>query len=104
MGISSTIIIDKPVPDVASTIIVETMTPAQSRAARALLEISQTILARKAGLGLSTIVDFEKERRLVSDDAKIAIAAAFESEGIIFIEENGGGEGVRLRKPRRLRK
>jgi DNA-binding XRE family transcriptional regulator len=77
------------------------MTPAQSRAARALLEMNQSVLAQNAGLGLSTIVDFEKERRQVSEDAVLAIEAAFERAGIEFIEENGGGEGVRLRKPRR---
>jgi DNA-binding XRE family transcriptional regulator len=77
------------------------MTPAQSRAARALLEMNQSILAQNAGLGLSTIVDFEKERRQVSEDAVLAMQAAFERAGIEFIEENGGGEGVRLRKPRR---
>jgi DNA-binding XRE family transcriptional regulator len=77
------------------------MTPAQSRAARALLEMNQSILAQNAGLGLSTIVDFEKERRQVSEDAVLAILAAFERAGIEFIEENGSGEGVRLRKPRR---
>jgi DNA-binding XRE family transcriptional regulator len=77
------------------------MTPAQSRAARALLEMNQSILAQNAGLGLSTIVDFEKERRQVSEDAVLAIQAAFERAGIEFIEENGGGEGVRFRKPPR---
>ena len=80
------------------------MTPAQSRAARALLEMNQAALARNAGLGLSTIVDFEKERRQISEDAILAIEAAFERANITFIEENGGGEGVRLRKPRRLSK
>jgi hypothetical protein len=29
-----------------------------------------------------------------------AIRRAFEGAGIEFIEDNGGGEGVRLRKPR----
>jgi len=77
------------------------MTPAQSRAARALLGMNQSVLARNAGLGLSTIVDFEKERRQVSEDAVLAIEAGFELAGIEFIEENGGGEGVRLRKSRR---
>jgi DNA-binding XRE family transcriptional regulator len=77
------------------------MTPAQSRAARALLEMNQADLAQSAGLGLSTVVDFERERRQVSDDAVRAIRAAFDRVGIMFIEENGGGEGVRLKKPRR---
>jgi hypothetical protein len=52
-------------------------------------------------LGLSTIVDFEKDRRQVSVDAVKAIKAALEREGLTLIDENGGGEGVRLQKPRR---
>ena len=75
------------------------MTPAQSRAARALLEMNQSALA-SAGLGLSTIVDFEKERRQVSGEAVEAIQAALERAGVVFIDENGGGEGLRRRKPR----
>jgi DNA-binding XRE family transcriptional regulator len=63
--------------------------------------MNQSVLAKNAGLGLSTIVDFEKERRQVSEDTILAIQAAFERAGIEFIQENGGGEGVRLRKPRR---
>jgi predicted transcriptional regulator len=76
------------------------MTPAQCRAARALLEINQSELARAAGLGLSTIVDFEKGRRQVSQEAIDAIRTAFEEAGIDLIDENGGGEGIRLRKRR----
>jgi hypothetical protein len=63
--------------------------------------MNQSILAQNAGLGLSTIVDFEKERRHVSQDAVLAIRATLEKTGIEFIEENGGGEGVRFRKTRR---
>jgi DNA-binding XRE family transcriptional regulator len=85
-----------------STIYVDIpMTPAQSRAARALVEINQSILAQNAGLGLSTVVDFERERRQVSEDAVLAMKAALERAGVIFIEKNGGGEGVRLRRPSR---
>ena len=85
-----------------STIFVDIpMTAAQSRAARALLEINQSILAQNAGLGLSTVVDFERERRQVSEDAVLAMKAALERAGVIFIEKNGGGEGVRLRRPSR---
>jgi predicted transcriptional regulator len=74
------------------------MTPAQCRAARALLEINQTELANTAKLGLSTVVDFEKQRRLVSHEAQTAIRSALERAGVEFIDENGGGPGVRLRK------
>jgi transcriptional regulator with XRE-family HTH domain len=63
--------------------------------------MNQATLAQNAGLGLSTIVDFEKDRRQVSVDAVKAIRTALEREGIALIEENGGGEGVRLRRPRR---
>jgi transcriptional regulator with XRE-family HTH domain len=74
------------------------MTPAQCRGARALLGMTQPELARKAGLGLSTIVDFEKVRRHVSREAIAAIQAALSRAGVEFIGENGGGLGVRLRK------
>jgi transcriptional regulator with XRE-family HTH domain len=74
------------------------MTPTQCRAARGLLEITQSELATAADLGLSTIVDFEKRRRVVSVEAVDAIRAALERAGIEFIDQNGGGPGVRLRK------
>jgi transcriptional regulator with XRE-family HTH domain len=74
------------------------MRPAQCRAARALLNITQPELAKLAGLGLSTVVDFEKERRQVSLAAIETIQRALRRAGIEFIDENGGGLGVRLRK------
>jgi transcriptional regulator with XRE-family HTH domain len=74
------------------------VTPAQSRAARALLDWSQPQLAESAGLGLSTVVDFERSRRAVPDKTVAAIRAALEAAGVEFIAENGGGPGVRLRK------
>ena len=74
------------------------MTPAQCRAARALLDLTQPALARAASLGLSTVVDFERSRRAVSGEAIGAIRAALESAGVIFVAENGEGPGVRLRK------
>lgn len=63
-----------------------------------MIAISQTKLSQAAGLGLSTVVDFEKERRIVSDTAVAAIREALENAGVEFIAENGGGAGVRLRK------
>jgi transcriptional regulator with XRE-family HTH domain len=74
------------------------MTPAQARAARALLSISQIDVAKAAGLGQSTVIDFERERRTVSAKAVGAIRGALEAAGVEFIPENGGGPGVRLRK------
>ncbi len=83
-----------------STKIVEQISPAQCRAGRALLEITQTQLAASAALGLSTVVDYEKERRQVSPESVEAIRRALVRAGVKFIDENGGGAGVRLRKPR----
>lgn len=74
------------------------MTPAQCRAARTMINLNQPDLAKAAGLGLSTVVDFERERRQVSEKAVVAMQQALEAAGIIFISENGEGPGVRLRK------
>jgi transcriptional regulator with XRE-family HTH domain len=74
------------------------MRPAQCRAARALLNITQPELAKLAGLGLSTVVDFEKGRRQVSLAGVETIQRALRRAGIEFIDENVGGLGVRLRK------
>jgi hypothetical protein len=74
------------------------MTPEQCRAARALVDMTQPNLAEVAGLGLSTVVDFERARRSVSSEAIGSIRRALEAAGVAFISENGGGPGVRLRK------
>ena len=74
------------------------ITPAQCRAARALIEWTQPRLAEAAGFGLSTVVGFENNRREVSNEAIEAFGAALEAAGIIFVAENGDGPGVRLRK------
>jgi predicted transcriptional regulator len=84
-----------------STKLIEELSPAQCRAARALLEITQTQLAASAGLGLSTVVDFEKGRRQVSPESVETIRRALVRADVEFIDENGGGPGVRLRKRQR---
>jgi len=60
--------------------------------------MTQPALADAAGLGLSTVVDFEKARRNVSTEALGRMRAALEAAGVEFIPENGGGAGVRLAK------
>jgi transcriptional regulator with XRE-family HTH domain len=71
------------------------MTPSQCRGARGLLDWSQTDLARAAGVGLSTVYDFEKNRRAVSREKVQAIRIALEIAGVMF---DGGNGGVKLRK------
>ncbi len=73
------------------------MTPQQCKAARAIVGFDQISLAKAAGLGLSTVVDFERSRRVVPEPTVEAIRTALEKAGIEFIDENGGA-GVRLRK------
>ena len=71
------------------------MTPSQCRAARGLLDWSQTKLAKAANVGLSTVYDFEKGRRDVSREKVQAIRIALEIAGVMF---DGGNGGVKLRK------
>ena len=76
-----------------------TITPGQLRAARGLIGWSQTNLAKRAGLSLPTVKRVETDLGIrVSDDARTKLRQALEAAGIEFIDENGGGPGVRLRK------
>lgn len=58
------------------------ITPAQCRAARALLDWSQQDLAKAAHLGLSTIRDFEKGRRVPTHNNMRGIKLALEEGGV----------------------
>jgi transcriptional regulator with XRE-family HTH domain len=86
-----------------STKIVE-MTPEQCKAARAIVGFDQISLAKAAGLGLSTIGDFERSRRVVPEPTVEAIHRALEKAGIEFIPEDDGGPGVRLKLPKPRKK
>ena len=74
---------------------------AQIRAARSLIRWSAEDLAGKASLSVATIrraelTDSETSMTAAND---IAVRRALEAAGVEFIDENGGGAGVRLRKP-----
>lgn len=76
-------------------------TPAQLRAARSMLELSQPELAAQAGVSVSTLKRAEgKIQPPASQAAVVAIREALEAAGVEFIEENGGGAGVRLSSKR----
>jgi transcriptional regulator with XRE-family HTH domain len=81
------------------------LTPAQLRAARALLGMDQRTLAERAGVSLPTIQRMEASDGYVRGvvDTLTKVVAALEREGIELITENavsqGGGRGVRLRDP-----
>ncbi|WP_203074632.1 helix-turn-helix domain-containing protein [Falsiroseomonas ponticola] len=72
----------------------------QIKAARVFLEWEQRDLAERSGLSLPTIQRMEKhgvERSSAANAMKVQ--TALEAAGVEFIAENGGGAGVRLRKP-----
>lgn len=73
-------------------------TAAQLRAARALCGLSQEALAIKTRKTTKTIQRAEKEGNSVGHRTLSEIKLVLESEGVMFIPENGGGAGVRLRK------
>ena len=74
------------------------MTPAQCRAARATVSISQDELAAQSGVAKATIAAFELGQRQPYARTIAAIRDALEAAGVEFIPENGGGAGVRLKK------
>jgi hypothetical protein len=75
-----------------------TILPSQCRADGALTDMSQATLARRAVVPRDAIADFENGSRTLSPGNLAAIRAALEAAGVIFIDENGEGPGVRLRK------
>jgi transcriptional regulator with XRE-family HTH domain len=75
------------------------LTPEQCRAARGLLDWSQGKLAQQAGVGIVTVRQLEAGVHVPRRATVEVIRRAFESAGVGFIDENGGGPGVRLRKP-----
>lgn len=75
------------------------MRPAQLRAARSLIGQSQEAVAAAAGMSIPTLKRLESGKGPnVTDDAKTRLMTALQAAGVIFIEENGGGPGVRLKK------
>lgn len=76
------------------------LTGAQIRAARALLKWSAADLARQSTLGVNTIrrAEAADDETSLTAANRIAMRRALETAGIEFIDENGGGPGVRLRK------
>ena len=73
------------------------MTPEQCKAARGLLRMTQDDLAAKTGLTSVTIRKFENRTGPLRDATINLIKLTLESAGIEFIDENGGGPGVRLK-------
>ena len=76
------------------------LTSAQIRAARALIRWSAEDLAQQTALSVATIRRAELTESETSMTAanNLAVRRALEAAGVEFIEDNGGGPGVRLRR------
>ncbi|HLO76941.1 MAG TPA: helix-turn-helix transcriptional regulator [Magnetospirillum sp.] len=76
-----------------------TISPGQCRAARALIGLRQEDLAEQSGVGLRTIVNFEKGNSTPISANLAAIKRALEDAGVTFLADGAsspGGAGVRL--------
>ena len=76
------------------------LTSAQIRAARSLIRWSAEDLARESSLSVATVrraelTESETSMTVANDSA---VRRALEAAGVEFIDANGGGPGVRLRK------
>jgi len=74
------------------------VTSAQVRMARAALNWTVRDLAKATGLHRNTITNIETGRYAGDLATLKTIAAVLKRAGIEFIDENGGGPGVRLKR------
>lgn len=70
---------------------------AQCRAARALLEWTESQLAEAAGVEVEVVRQLEARFRRPTAPQQRRIRKALEEGGVVFIAENGGGFGARLK-------
>lgn len=63
-----------------------------------MLRLTREQVAKASGVAVATLADFEVARRVPQPRTLAAIRAALEAAGVEFIDQNGAGPGVRLRK------
>ena len=76
----------------------------QIKAARALLGWTASELSRQSAVSLRTIQRAEVQETSMTAANDLAVRRSLEAAGVEFIDENGGGPGVRLRKRQRSKK
>jgi DNA-binding XRE family transcriptional regulator len=76
------------------------LTSAQMRAARALIRWTAEDLARETALSVTTIrrAELTETETSMTTANDLAVRRALEGAGVEFIDGNGRGPGVRLRK------
>lgn len=75
------------------------LTGRQIAAARALVGLSQVEVAARANISVPTLKRMEASEGPASGMANnvVAVMRALEEAGVLFIEQNGNGPGVRLK-------
>src|SRR5689334_3083762 len=83
-----------------SQVRIRPLTSAQIRAARSLIRWTADELAAASALSVATIrrAELKEGETALTTANDLAIRRALEAAGVDFIDENGGGPGVRLRK------
>jgi transcriptional regulator with XRE-family HTH domain len=71
--------------------------PVQCRMARAALGLGVRELAAAAKVSIDTVARFERGEELKARTIE-ALQRTLEGAGVEFIDDNGGGPGVRLKK------
>jgi transcriptional regulator with XRE-family HTH domain len=76
------------------------LTSPQIRAARALIRWTAEDLSRQSAVSLRTIrrAELAEQDTSITAANDLAIRRALEAAGVEFIDDNGGGPGVRLRE------
>jgi hypothetical protein len=76
------------------------LTSGQIRAARAFLRWRAEDLASESAVGVATIrrAELAEDQTSMTAANDMAVRRALEAAGVEFIDENGGGPGVRLKK------
>lgn len=74
------------------------LTPSLSRAARALLDFEIADLVKRSGVPKTIIAEFEKGGRPPQRQDLAALRLALEEAGILFLDDDGNGPGLRLRR------
>jgi len=77
------------------------ITGPQVRAARALVQWPRDHVARLSGLTVDALAEFERENVDPGDEARSRLQAALEEGGAVFLHEEDGGLGVRLKFTRK---
>ena len=92
--------VNNPFGPLVSRMKLRPLTSSQIRAGRTLLRWSADDLARESALGVNTIrrAELAEDRTSLTAANDLAVRRALEAAGVEFIDENGGGPGLRLRK------